>query len=390
MARYAKGKKSQAISDRSGFRVPYRQLKTEWNNLRVEPEEFEPKHPQLTPPKNIVDAQALFQPRPDNDPENISIYIGYNWFVPKVENNMMANIYDKPATIGARAKGNIGVISIEFNREVAVTGVDANIALDANNEDERVASVDYSIGQNVNYTVTVQSVEGANKYFIDTVQQSTMLLKEGSTYVFNWSAATSHPFRFSTTSDGTHNSGSEYTTGVVKDDSAYTTTITVAKGAPDLYYYCSVHSGMGGAITTLATSVSATNNLGTISNIETEQVVTGVAGTGAVAEVGSNLGINIPETSVVGTGALGTISIELDNPTWGVGTWGGGAWGQSLTTVDVSVTGVEATGNIGTEVPQAEISESGVAGTGATGSESINISTTSWGDETWGEDNWGQ
>ena len=77
-----------------------------------------------------------------------------------------------------------------------------------------------------------------------------MSLSEGSIYLFDWSAATSHPFRFSTTSDGTHNSGSEYTTGVVKDDSAYTTQITVAGSAPTLYYYCSSHSGMGGQANT--------------------------------------------------------------------------------------------------------------------------------------------
>jgi hypothetical protein len=41
MAKRAKGKKSYAISDISGFKVPYRQLKTTWDNLRVEPEEFE-------------------------------------------------------------------------------------------------------------------------------------------------------------------------------------------------------------------------------------------------------------------------------------------------------------------------------------------------------------
>ena len=71
MARNAKGKKSYAISDISGFKVRYTQLKTTWDNLRVEPEEWEPKHPQLTPARNVIDAQQLFKPRPDNDPENV-------------------------------------------------------------------------------------------------------------------------------------------------------------------------------------------------------------------------------------------------------------------------------------------------------------------------------
>jgi len=77
MAKYARGKKSYAISDRSGLRVRYTQLKTTWDGLRVSPEDWEPKQPQLTPAKNVVDATALFNGRPDNDPENVAVYIGY-------------------------------------------------------------------------------------------------------------------------------------------------------------------------------------------------------------------------------------------------------------------------------------------------------------------------
>ena len=51
MPRYASGKKSKAISDITGFKVPYTSLRTTYDNLRVEKEEFDPKHPQLTPAK---------------------------------------------------------------------------------------------------------------------------------------------------------------------------------------------------------------------------------------------------------------------------------------------------------------------------------------------------
>ena len=77
MAKYARGKKSYAISDRSGLRVKYTQLRTTWDGLRVSPEDWEPKQPQLTPAKNVVDATALFNGRPDTDPENVVVYIGY-------------------------------------------------------------------------------------------------------------------------------------------------------------------------------------------------------------------------------------------------------------------------------------------------------------------------
>tara|TARA_B100000519_G_scaffold140813_1_gene122019 strand:+ start:3004 stop:5772 length:2769 start_codon:yes stop_codon:yes gene_type:complete len=103
--------------------------------------------------------------------------------------------------------------------------------------------------------VTVVS-SGGNKYALDGVTQGTVTLIEGATYKFDQSDSSNstHPLRFSTTSDGTHNSGTEYTTGVTTvgtpgSSGAYTQ-ITVAVGAPTLYYYCSNHSGMGGTANT--------------------------------------------------------------------------------------------------------------------------------------------
>ena len=103
--------------------------------------------------------------------------------------------------------------------------------------------------------VTVVS-SGGNKFAVDGVTQGTVTLIEGATYKFDQSDSSNatHPLRFSTTSDGTHNSGTEYTTGVTTvgtpgSSGAYTQ-ITVATGAPTLYYYCSSHSGMGGTANT--------------------------------------------------------------------------------------------------------------------------------------------
>ena len=115
MARYASGKKSQAISDISGAKVPYTQLKTTWNNLRVEPSEFDPKHPQLTPAKNVIDATALYDPRPSTDVENVVIDFAFtsNIFLSRVERSQIGtNIH---------AKGNVGTVS--FLIEEGQTGV---------------------------------------------------------------------------------------------------------------------------------------------------------------------------------------------------------------------------------------------------------------------------
>ena len=92
----------------------------------------------------------------------------------------------------------------------------------------------------------------AGKYLIDGVSQATVTLNEGSSYRFDQGHSSNggHPLKLSTTSNGTHGGGSEYTTGVTYNGTpgqagAYTQ-ITVAVGAPTLYYYCQYHSGMGG------------------------------------------------------------------------------------------------------------------------------------------------
>ena len=148
------------------------------------------------------------------------------------------------------------------------------------------------------YAVTVVPDSG-NKYRFDGFGTSavTLDLAEGGTYVFDWSdsSAQSHPVRFSTTADGTHGGGTEYTTGVVKDDSAYKTTITVAASAPTLYYYCQYHSGMGGQINT-NTTLGSSNFDGSIQSVAKVNAtagfsIVGYTGTGSNATVGHGLGV---------------------------------------------------------------------------------------------------
>ena len=160
------------------------------------------------------------------------------------------------------------------------------------------------------YAVKVVS-DGGNKYRFDDFGTSavTLEISEGGTFTFDQSDASNsgHPIRFSTTSDGTHNSGTEYTTGVTTNGTpgsagAYTR-ITVAASAPTLYYYCSSHSGMGGQANTPVTNSFSSFN-GTIqSNISPNttsgfSVVSYTGNSTSGATVGHGLGA-IPKWIIV-------------------------------------------------------------------------------------------
>ena len=64
MARFSKGRRALAISDRSGAAFPYREMVKEWTGAWVHTSEFEPKQPQLQPHPVGADPQALQHARP--------------------------------------------------------------------------------------------------------------------------------------------------------------------------------------------------------------------------------------------------------------------------------------------------------------------------------------
>ena len=64
MAKYASGRRSLAISDRSGMAFPYSEMVTEWNGSFVHISEYEPKQPQIRRKRVVADAIALQKVRP--------------------------------------------------------------------------------------------------------------------------------------------------------------------------------------------------------------------------------------------------------------------------------------------------------------------------------------
>ena len=153
----------------------------------------------------------------------------------------------------------------------ATDGSNVDLKLDATSAGGADSTVQFTAGSNMTITqtsgtditfaaadeineiiVTVQSVGGSNKYFIDGAQQISLELVAGITYRLDQSDSSNstHPLRFSTNPN--NSPSAPYTTGVTVvgtpgSAGAYTQ-IILEQDTPKLYYYCTNHSGMGGEV----------------------------------------------------------------------------------------------------------------------------------------------
>ena len=261
---YASGKHAYGICDRTGFRYPLEDLVYEFQDghrtgFRVGRDVVDPDQPQNFLGRiRVVDPQSLLNPRPDVSPGrglfgwnpvghplvHLTGQVGAVTVAVTVpENNVVTGVAGQ-AQIGATTVTTVN------NSTVSVTGIAASSAAGTTTVTTNITT----------YTVTVASGTNpygtGNKFYIDGVVSPTISIAEGSTFRFDQSASSNstHPLRFSTTANGTHGGGSEYTTGVTTSGTAGQAgayvQITVANSAPTLYYYCTNHSGMGGTANT--------------------------------------------------------------------------------------------------------------------------------------------
>jgi len=224
------------------------------------------------------------------------------------DDNDWNNLYDTVRGAGKRIATNS--TSAEHNSTDHMDSIDSDgFTLkdgdNTNQNGEDYVSWNWNAGDTDGKTYTVKVVsDSGNKYRFDNFGTSavTLDLAEGGTYIFDQSDSSNagHPLRFSTTADGTHGGGSEYTTGVTTSgtpgSSGAFTQIVVAASAPNLAYYCTNHSGMGGAINTNST-LGSSNFDGTVQATVKANPTAGfsmgtfTAQTSGSATVGHGLGV---------------------------------------------------------------------------------------------------
>ena len=159
------------------------------------------------------------------------------------------------------------------------------------------------------YTITVSNASGANKFYVDGIQQQTLTLIEGTTYTINQddSSNASHPLILSTSAvaAGAYSTGVTYTldgstvtyTNYISGFAAATQrrlTVTLQAGAPSLNYICYYHQNMGNNVSggNIAIAVGDTYTVTADGLFFSEQVRIGdflIAETATAAGAGSAL-----------------------------------------------------------------------------------------------------
>ena len=397
MARFASGKKSKAISDISGFEVRYPQLKTTWDNLRVEPEEYDPKHPQLTPAKNVVDATALFNPRPDNDPENVTINIGFT------QDIFASRIARSQTGVSISCLGSIGFVGISLDEPV--TGQVGTTAIGA-----------YAPGfeiTGVSATGTVNDVIAEDQTDVSPTGLS------GNTSIGNYQTGAVVTGVQATGATGTETinsdrvfelaNGGVSATGATGDESfdtqtgtltSVTGTFTIGAYAPNTDVASTGVAGTGTIGTfgeegdgTLNLTVTPTSATGTANaGVEVAESEIPETNTNGFGENGFGTGVWGGDEEVRGTGGIGDSTIDIFNgPNPQSGVAGTSALGTSVTESEITETGVSATGTIGTSTYFIEtaIDVTGLTGTSGAGSVEAQINP-GFGEGAWSEGTWGE
>jgi len=178
-----------------------------------------------------------------------TISIDFSEFDTDSMNEGSTNLYHTAARARTSLSGSTG---ITYDNSTGAISIDGTVATLTDTQTLTNKTINFEDNTAIiEYAVTVSNASGSNKYYLDGQLASTVQLIPGVTYRFDTSdsSTSGHPFALSETKDGSHNSGSSYTQGVTTNGSQGSSgsylQIVIDGMTPNLYYYCTAHSGMG-------------------------------------------------------------------------------------------------------------------------------------------------
>tara|TARA_R110001632_G_scaffold92812_2_gene198085 strand:+ start:1249 stop:2061 length:813 start_codon:yes stop_codon:yes gene_type:complete len=270
MGKYARGKHAVLIDDRSGFKIKYKDARTEWTGFRVYKGDWEPKQPQLDPGMYIEggDPSVLRNPRPPQSTSDTIVQLG--------------SLYGKWSGQMGTALGARGIKHPSGENAV---GMQMNTTLN-------------SLGLSIAVVLPIPSA---------AYQIATSTLNSAG-IVINVDEDATLPAMTSTLNS---------------------TGVTVAVVAP--VTLSAMASTLGTVSTNHAEDASLpvmATTLGAITLNSTEIIVASTLGAMTAVEGSTGLFFNTTEIppGLASTSQLGTVAINV--PGWGTGAWGQDLWGQ--------------------------------------------------------------
>lgn len=219
-----------------------------------------------------------------------------------------------------------GIESIDLKTGQAAYQQRLDVTISGGNHFEVGENVEQLVDSNTAArTVTITAQGGA--FYLDTAQTPALALGVGSTVTFDQSDAsnTGHPFKLSEIPNGTHGSGTEYTTGVTytgtPGQAGAKTVLTISATTPTLYYYCPNHSGMGAASALTFSVISPVKVFGEVLNrikssaTQSSIFVGHIGSSGATEWKDFSVGGTITGTKTGYTGTIAKIYSDLTDGT---------------------------------------------------------------------------
>tara|TARA_R100000654_G_scaffold53597_1_gene79695 strand:- start:2024 stop:2869 length:846 start_codon:yes stop_codon:yes gene_type:complete len=280
MAKRASGKYAYLIDDRSGRKIRYKDARTEWNGLRVHKKDWEPKHPQLTPPKLGPEATSLYNPRPDADVDLTTVKLGS--LFGRGTPNTVASVGKIIINVSELAESP-SLLRVSFILPILATGVTASgVGLSSAIGSVNVSTAENADSQLLQAAFTIPNIsvlEEADGLALSSAFTSPTPSASSSLILTGQSSASAHGG-----------------TGLAFNLTELPVGQQLSTGIGSLTFQTSSQLAI--------TSPANTTGIGTI-NISAEEDVGGLSL----------------------TSAHGTISISIDSSGWGIQTWGQNVWG---------------------------------------------------------------